>query len=160
LTEIKYKSITKGSKKARIVAARLAAVQIVYQLHMNGNTAQEALDEYIAHHSGEDVDGEKMVTPDVQILTNIVKNVEKRKDTIGAMITQALSLRGADKQIEPLLMSIILCGVCELITNNNTDPPIIISDYLEVTHAFYEHGEHGLVNAVLDAVKETLSTQV
>ena len=56
-------------------------------------------------------------------------------------------------------MSIMLCGAYELMVHSDIDAPIVISDYLHVTHAFYDQGEHALVNAVLDSIRQTLQEQ-
>ncbi|MEM6781895.1 MAG: transcription antitermination factor NusB, partial [Pseudomonadota bacterium] len=62
-------------------------------------------------------------------------------------------------QREPLLYSILLCGVFEIKNRYDVDIPIIISDYLHVSHAFFEGNEAKLVNAVLDKLAKSLSPQ-
>ncbi len=64
--------------------------------------------------------------------------------------------RAVNKSVEPLLKSILLCGIYEITNHPDIDYPIIINDYLDVTHAFYEHGEVALVNAVLDGLAEVI----
>ncbi|PCJ02787.1 MAG: hypothetical protein COB14_00805 [Alphaproteobacteria bacterium] len=61
-----------------------------------------------------------------------------------------------EKELEPLLKSILLCGVCELLEHQDTDAPIIINDYLNVTHAFYEQQQVNFVNGVLGKVSSVL----
>ncbi len=61
-----------------------------------------------------------------------------------------------EKEIEPLLKSILLCGVTELLSHQDIDAPIIIDDYLNVTHAFYEKQQVSFVNGILDKVASSL----
>lgn len=61
-----------------------------------------------------------------------------------------------EKELEPLLKSILLCGVCELLEHQDIDAPLIINDYLNVTHAFYEQQQVNFVNGVLGKVTSVL----
>lgn len=61
-----------------------------------------------------------------------------------------------EKKMEPLLKSILLCGICELLEHQDIDSPIIINDYLNVTHAFYEQQQVNFVNGVLGKVASIL----
>lgn len=142
-----------GSKKARAAAARLAAVQAVYQMMMNEQQANTVISEYKLHRLGEEVDGEEMVTPDGGLFQHIVSGVDSRMNALEDMIAAALQKNGKSKPAEPLLNAILLCGAFEMLGSLDIDPPLIVSDYLNVTHAFYETGESKLVHAVLDAVK-------
>jgi N utilization substance protein B len=64
------------------------------------------------------------------------------------MITPRLNSRS----LEPLLTAILVCGTYELLAHPEIDAPIIISDYLHVTHGFFEGSESKLVNGILDAL--------
>ncbi|PCI56219.1 MAG: hypothetical protein COB36_05410 [Alphaproteobacteria bacterium] len=57
-----------------------------------------------------------------------------------------------EKELEPLLKSILLCGVCELLEHQDIDAPLVINDYLNVTHAFYEQQQVNFVNGVLGKI--------
>lgn len=142
-----------GSKIARASAARLAAVQAVYQVLTNNQSAQSVISEYRLHRLGETVDGVEMVTPDGILFQSVVEGVYERMNALEDMIVAALQKNQKSKPSEPLLMAILLCGAYELLNNLDVDAPVILSDYLNVTHAFYEKGESKLVNALLDAIK-------
>ncbi len=83
------------------------------------------------------------------MFADIVNGVEARRAEIEAILVKP------EQQVpaEPLLRSILLCGTWELLTQENTDTPLIIAEYLNVTHAFFDQGESRLVNGVLDRVK-------
>ena len=48
-----------------------------------------------------------------------------------------------------------MCAACELLINTQIDTPIIINDYLNVAHGFFEQGEVTLINAILDKVAKS-----
>lgn len=147
----------KSSKKARLTAARLAAVQAVYQARQLDKKPVDLIDEYISYRLGEPVEGEEMVLPDGVLFSAILENVSKQEAVLLEAITAALT-HSAPKRNHPesLLEAILLCGGAELLFNIDTDSPIIISDYLDVTHAFYDQNEAKLVNAILDRLSRVL----
>ena len=154
----------KGSRIARLSAARLAAVQGVYQMKSTGQSADSLIGEYKAYRLGQPVEGQNMVLPDGVLFEKIIDGVTKRGADLRGIIEASLSEQNdaKDKEtatyVEPLLDSILLCGAYELLACPETDVPVIISDYLEVTHAFYEGGESRLVNGVLDNISKTVRT--
>jgi N utilization substance protein B len=147
------KAEARSSKKARNSAARLAAVQALYQMDSNSQTAASAVREYIDFRLGEPLDGEAMVTGDAPLFSTIVSGASERRADLDHMITASL---GRDRPAEPLLHCILLCGAYELLANHDVDAPVIISDYLHVTDAFFEQGEKKLINAVLDKIAVNL----
>lgn len=162
MTQKNIKNTDKGSRIARMSAARLSAVQAVYQMMANEQRAKDVIDEYMQHRLGKPVDGHNMVLPDGVLFKNIVSGVGTRMDDLRGIIDASLVSQNDAKannslsSIESLLGSILLCGAYELMAHHETDAPIIISDYIEVTHAFYEGNEAKLVNGVLDRVKDTV----
>lgn len=153
MNDVSKQQKPQGSKIARASAARLAAVQAVYQILANQQSAASVISEYRLHRLGQPIEGEEMVTPDGILFQTVVDGVYQRMNALEDMIVAALQKSGKSKPSEPLLMSILLCGAYELLDNREVDAPVILSDYLNVTHAFYEQGESRLVNAILDAVK-------
>lgn len=156
------KKAEQGSKAARRTAARLAAVQAVYQMRATGQGAEAAVAEYIAHRLGKPLDGQGMVTPDKVLFSSIVQGVGGRMDDLLGVIDFNLTghnganPRNSADSVEPLLLGILLCGVYELMAHPQIDAPLVIADYLHVTHAFYEGGESRLVNGILDAAARAL----
>lgn len=145
-----------GSKKAQAATARLAAVQAVYQILTNDQSAQAVISEYKLHRLGKEEGCAEMVTPDGVLFQAVVEGVYERMNALEDMIGAAFQKAGKTKPSEPLLMAILLCGAYELLNHLDTDAPLIVSDYLNVTHAFYELGESKLVNAILDSVKSSI----
>lgn len=142
-----------GSKKAQSSAARLAAVQAVYQMDGNAQTAPSVVREFVDFRLGQPVEGEAMVTPDRESFTRIVSGVAERREDLDHMITATM---GRERPPEPLIRAILLCGAWELLARGEIDAPVIVSDYLHVTDAFYDVGEKKLINAVLDKIATNL----
>lgn len=144
----------KPSKTARMSAARLAAVQAVYQMMANQQKAASVIQDFCTHRFGKPVDGQAMVMPDEDLFAAIVTGVEDRGKEIEAAVVKP----GQQVPAEPLLRAIMQCAVWEL-TATQTDTPLIIAEYLNVTHAFFDKGESRLINGVLDRVaKEARGT--
>ena len=144
----------KPSGKARAIAARLAAVQALYQSWQNEQSIASVRREYLEHRLEMDIDGEKLVQFDGALFKNIMTGLEKRKDGLHDIISA--NYKKPLSEIEPLLRSIMFCGACELLVNSGTDAPIIINDYLNVAHGFYSPSEVSLVNGVLDSVAKII----
>lgn len=146
---------TAGSPKAKKTAARLAAVQVLYQMRLNNQDAKSAVREYISHRSGFNLDGDVYVPPDEELLEDIVMGLQKRWADVDAVVMAALA-EGKKGDVETLLESILRAGAYELLAHGKVDTGIIIHDYLNVTAGFYGGTEPKLVNAVLDKIAKTV----
>lgn len=147
-------------KTAKALSARLHAVQALYQMMQNGEaTAAQVLDQYLDDaRKGVEIDGEELVQPDGALFKAIFLGAQGRSEELGEVISANFQKgkEGKNTQIEPLLKAILLAASYELLAHNEIDAPIIINDYLNVTHGFYEQGEVNLVNGVLDSVGKAL----
>jgi transcription antitermination protein NusB len=146
---------TAGSPKAKKTAARLAAVQVLYQMRLNNQDATSAVREFISHRSGFNLDGDVFVMPEEELLGEIVLGVSKRWSDIDDIVSAALAA-GKKGEVETLLESILRAGAYELLAHGSTDTGIIINDYMNVTNGFYEGPEVKLVNAILDKIAKTV----
>lgn len=145
------------SETAKALSARLYAVQAVYQIMQNATPVKDVLQQYLDKAEDMEIDGEKIVTPNGALLKKILLGVDARaKDLEGILEANYQQNKETKPKLEPLLQSIALCGAYELLDNQDIDSPIIINDYLNVTHGFYEKGEVSLINGVLDAVSKAV----
>ena len=146
---------TAGSAKAQKTAARLAAVQVLYQMRLNNQEAKSAVREFIDTRIGFDLDGDKFVPADAELLEEIVMGVTKRWTDIEVILAKALA-DGKKGEVETLLESILRAGIYELMAHGKVDTGIIINDYLNVTTGFYDGSEPKIVNAILDKVAKSV----
>lgn len=152
--ETRKVKLTEGSKKARLTAARLAAVQVLYQMWLGEMDAKAAVKDFMDHRAGFEFDGDVFVPADADLLERIVVGADGRKAEIMGIIT--VNLEKKAELVEPLLLAILLSGIYELMAHAEIDAGIIIADYLNVTNGFYDGGESKLVNAVLDKIAKTV----
>ena len=145
----------KPSGIAKKKAARLMAVQAIYQMAVNHKDAPFVVDEYLFLRTNMDVEGETMVEPDGVLFTKIVNGVSARHADLRGIINANKPLREGQSEVdEPLLMAVLLCGAYELLAHHDIDAPIVISSYMDVAKAFFSGKEPQLINAVLDSVKK------
>lgn len=143
-----------GSAIARKSAARLMGVQALYQMHKNEQNAKQVIPEFLDHRTGVDADGDKMVSPDRDHFSDLVQGVETNFEQLQDMVNKNKAKETQAK--EPLLNGILLCGAYELMMRQDIDFPVIISDYVHVTEAFYDQNEAKLVNGILDSLRKTV----
>lgn len=149
-----------GSAKARRRAARLAAVQALYQFDVNqtpinARSVETLVVEFVEHRLGGPVDeaeGETLVTGDPQLFADVVRGACHKRADVDAAASAALDKRHALDRLEAPLRAILRAGAFELLFNPTTPAGILINEYVDVAHAFYAGREPGMVNAVLDNV--------
>lgn len=151
MTEQKSKP-RRPSKKARLIASRLAAVQCLYQMALSGMSERETYQDYVERRMGQETEGDNYVPANLELLSKILDGVSANRQTLNDMIVGALN----SKMPEPLLQSILYCGMYELMFHTDIDAPVIINDYVNVTHGFFDQKEADLVNAVLDRQAKNL----
>lgn len=145
----------KPSPTAMRNAARLMAVQAVYQMAVNKEAAPLVVNEYLGLRQGMVVDGETLVVPDESLFREIVLGVNDRIGDLAEIVSANKTVKeGQLPQNEPLLQSVLLCGAYELLSHQDIDSPIIISSYVDVAKAFFTGHEPGLINGVLDSIRK------
>ncbi len=148
-------------------AARLAAVQALYEMDLADAGPDAVLEEFLQKRwrrdmdeSGEDADPDdssgNMVVPDNKWLRELVHGVASQREELDGLIGPALSGEWTVKRLEALLRVILRAGAFELKSKPNVPANVVISEYLDVAHAFFEDNETGLVNGVLDHLAREL----
>lgn len=143
--------VSKNRSQAR-AAARLAAVQALYQREMEGTAVPALLHEFHQHRLGATIEDAEYADADVQLFDDLVKGVDARRDEIDAAIAARLAQGWSLARLDRPMRQILRCGVYELIARADIPTRAAISEYLDVAHAFYDRRETGFVNGVLDAV--------
>ncbi|MEM7444836.1 MAG: transcription antitermination factor NusB [Pseudomonadota bacterium] len=146
----------KPSASARRRAARLHAVQALYNIDRTGQSTESVLGEFVRFRLGAEVDGDEYVDPDRPLFAAIVRGVESRQSDLNAIIDGALDKGMSSDRLELLLRLIVRAGTWELLAAPDTAAPIVIADYVDLAHAFYAGKEPGIANAVLDRIARTL----
>jgi len=133
-------------------AARLAAVQALYQMDVTGSGLLETAAEYEAFRLGKEVDGELYRDADPQWFRAILSGVVENQKAVDPVIGQSLTEDWPLSRLDSTLRAILRAGVYELMKRADVPVAVIVSEYVDIAKAFYENEEPGLVNAVLDRV--------
>ena len=140
-------------------AARLAAVQALYQLATSDtDKADLVASEFVAHRLGAEIEGEQFVDADKALFTDLLKGSWDRRDELDSVIEPFLSANWALDRIEPILHAIFRAGTYELVARPDVPTAVIINEYVDVAHAFYERTEASFVNGVLDKIAKSVRT--
>ena len=158
MTSGRHGGAHRSSAKARRSAARLAAVQALYQLVMSRGDADAdaVIGEFVAHRFGADLDGDRFVEPERALFTAIVRGASAQGADLDAQIDGARAGSWAPARIEPLLRAILRAGTWEIGAHRELPVAIVIDEYLELAHAFFAGSEPAMVNAVLDRLAQRL----
>lgn len=146
-----------SSAKARRTAARLAAVQALYQLEMGDGPANRAVFDLMQLR--QDDLPEQLVEPDAALLKTITDGLQARLKDVDDLVNGALSENRSIERSEAVLRAIYRAGAYELLTDTATPVGVIINDYVNVAHAFFNEGEPAKINAVLDKVAQALGRE-
>jgi N utilization substance protein B len=146
----------RSSAKARRSAARLAAVQVLYQMEQAGKSAADALAEFIEFRIGHEVDGATFVAADITLLSAIVRGADAERAHIDGLIEAAVRPPLERQRLELLLRVILVAGTWELLRNHEMPSAILLAEYVGIATAFYGGAEPGLMNGVLDRLARTV----
>ena len=133
-------------------AARLGAVQALYQMDVGGATLPSVVAEFETHRLGQELEGEQLRPADLAFFRTLVGGVVDLQRTIDPVIHSALPPTWPLTRIDLTLRAILRCGVFELMERGDVPARVVITEYVDVARAFFEADEPGLVNGVLDAV--------
>jgi N utilization substance protein B len=141
----------KEDRKAnRRGAARLAAVQALYQMDIAGTDLNEILAEFESLRLGNEVDGDKYLPAEAAFFRDIVRGVVADQRQLDPAIDQALAKGWPLKRVEALLRAVLRAGCYEILNKPDIPARVIVSEYVDVANAFVDRDETGMVNAVLD----------
>ena len=133
-------------------AARLAAVQALYQKDMEGTPLPKLLNEFHQHRLGQEVEDEQYAEAETDFFDDIVKGVDARRGEIDAAIEARLASGWSLKRLDKAMLQILRCGTYELLARADIPVGAAISEYVDVAKAFFDDREAKFVNGVLDAV--------
>lgn len=146
-------SATKGSARS---AARLAAVQALYQHDMEQTELRFLLDEFHLHRLGAEIEDAEYLAADVAFFDDVVQGAIARRDEIDALLTGKLAQGWSVARLDKTMLQILRAGAYELLARKDVAVGTIINEYLDVAHAFFDAREAKFVNGVLDAVAKSV----
>lgn len=142
--------MTKADRKQMKSAARLYAVQALFQMESSGQTVESIQREFEDHRFGAVYEGDEMVEGDVTHFRAILNHAVNRQARIDQMTDRALVAKWPIDRIDPVLRALFRAAGAEFV-ELPTPPKVVINEFVDVAKAFFPDGkESKFVNAVLD----------
>ncbi len=139
-----------NQKRLMKSAARLYAVQALFQMEQSGQTTQAVVTEFLDHRFGAVYEGEEMLDGDIGVFRKLVDDAVNYQAPIDQMTDRALVAKWPIARIDPTLRALFRAAGAEL-TQSDTPPKVVITEFVDVARAFFPEGkEPKFVNAVLD----------
>jgi N utilization substance protein B len=136
--------------------ARLAAVQSLYEIGFGEDTLEDSIrnmtESGFAFLREEGKAEDPAIAPDIELYGKIVRGATEHQAQEDEILSGVLAEPLSPDRVEKLLKAILRAGIFEMVYHADIAPGIIINDYIDVTRAFFNVREPGLVNAILDKV--------
>ncbi len=150
-------------------AARVAAVQALFQSEQAQSSPETVIDEFIRHRLGELPGPEhrggggfeegRVPDADAPLFARIVRLAARQQDAIDRMIAESLSAEWPMARLDPVLRAVMRAGAAELSMPDGPPSRVVINEYLDVAHGFFTGEEPRMANGVLDRLARQLRPQ-
>lgn len=147
-----------AGRRQRRSAARLAAVQALYQQSQAGTPVARLLHEFHQHRLGGELEGEQLIDADRDFFDDLVSGAMARMAELDALIAEGLAAGWTLSRLDRLMLQLLRTGCYELVARADVPAAVVVSEYVDVARAFYDGPEAGFVNALLDRVARTVRT--
>jgi N utilization substance protein B len=131
-------------------AARLAAVQALYQMDMTGIDLNEVIAEFEAFRLGQEIEGCQFADAEAAFFRDLVEGVVREQLKIDPMIDTQLAEGWRLTRVDSILRAILRAGAYEILKRGDVPARVIISEYVDIAHAFFAEDEPKVVNGILD----------
>jgi N utilization substance protein B len=144
------KAASDPRKANRRGAARLAAVQALYQMDIAGAGLNDIFAEFESHWLGSEVEGEKYLPAEAAFFRDVVSGVVRDQAKLDPLVDDALAKGWPLKRIDAIIRAVMRAGAYELEHRKDVPARVVVTEYVDVANAFVDREETGMVNAVLD----------
>lgn len=141
-------------------AARLAAVQALYQIEQGQRRAEAVIQEFLDFRLIADPDHEQKLTVNRRLFESVVRGCDVNNEKIDQILVQCLPENWALDRLDSVLRAILRAGVGEFLMDKDIAAAVIINEYMHVTKDFFYGREPGFVNGVLDHVARILGLKM
>ncbi len=144
-------------------ASRVGAVQALFQSEQAGETAETVIDQFVRHRLGR-LPGEngfeegRVPDADVRLFSRIVRTASIKQDQLDALVAEALPADWPFTRLDPVLRAVLRAACAELSLGDGPPARVVINEYLDVAHGFFDGDEPRLINGLLDRLARTLRT--
>jgi len=137
-------------------AARLAAVQALYQHMMEKTPVAQLLHEFHQHRLGAEIEDEQYAEADVAFFDDVVKGTTARLEEIDGLIEARLANGWSLARLDRTLHQILRAGTYELLARPDVPVGSVINEYLDVAHAFFDAKDTRFANGLLDGIAKNV----
>lgn len=147
----KSASVEENAIPAR-TAARVAAVQALYQMDLAGTDLNDVIAEFLRDRFANEREDETVRGADRLFFADILRAVLRRQREIDPMIDEQLAVGWRLVRVDAILRAILRGGVAELLDRDDVPARVAINEYVNVAHFFFSEDEPRVVNGVLDKI--------
>ena len=142
-------------------AARVAAVQALFQSEQGQTSPETVIDEFVRHRLGElpgtgGFEDGRAPEANAPLFARIVRTVALRQEEIDRIVSQSLPEDWPLARLDPVLRAVMRAGVAELMMPDGPPGKVVINEYLDVSHGFFDGDEPRMANGVLDTLARLL----
>ena len=142
-------------------AARLAAVQALYQMELSGQGVEATIEEFRSFRLGAEIDGAVMHSADANFFADILRGTVETQNRLDGYLERQLAKGWTLARIDATARALLRAALYELIRRADVPYKVVINEYLEIANAFFEGDEPGFINGVLDAAaREARSDEI
>jgi N utilization substance protein B len=141
---------TKPNRAASRSAARLAVVQALYQMDMSGIDLNEVVSEFETHRLGQEIEGDQYNQAEAVFFRDLVEGVVREQRKLDPLIDEQLAEGWRLNRVDSILRAILRAGTYELALRDDVPARVVISEYIDIAHAFFGDEEPRVVNGILD----------
>lgn len=139
-----------SQKRQMKSAARLYAVQALFQMEASDQSADAVQKEFEDHRFGTEWQGATLAEGDVDLFRKLVDDAVNWQARIDQMTDRALAENWPINRIDPTLRALFRAAGAEFV-EGNAPPKVVITEFVDIAKAFFPEGrEPKFVNAVLD----------
>ena len=131
-------------------------MQALYQMDLAGTGLNDIMAEFESYWLGGEVEGDRYRPAEAAFFRDIVGGVVREQASLDPQIDTALNRGWPLKRIEAILRAVLRAGAYELACRPDVPARVVMSEYVDVAHAFVDDDETGMVNAVLDQLAHQL----
>lgn len=153
------KAVTAASRNASSrSAARLAAIQALYQMEMTAIDFNRVITEFETHRFGEEVEGCQFCDAEAAFFRDLVQGVVREQRRVDPLIDQLLAEGWRLNRVDSILRAILRAGAYEILSRTDVPARVVISEYVDLAHAFFDGEEPKVVNGILDKLAKSART--
>ena len=131
-------------------AARLAAIQALYQMDMTSIDSPSVIAEFEAHRLGQEIEGSQYCEAEAAFFRDLVDGVVREQLRVDPLIDRHLAEGWRLHRVDSILRAILRAGAYEILDRSDVPARVVINEYVDLAHAFFEGEEPKVVNGILD----------